>query len=124
MQKTVQQWLSTSLTDAKLHDPDFPTGNITVGLVRFEVETNTFKIYQGMEYRGTYDMNADRILSGGGFLDFLLQVHGKEWITGQHLKDLLDCVTLWTYREFGKLPQDFFEVIDGMNRGLDNTGSI
>ena len=67
---------------------------------------------------------ADRILSGGGFLDFLLQVHSKEWVTAQHLKDLLDCVACWAFRDHGKLPQSFFDVAGGMNRGLDDPNSI
>lgn len=69
-------------------------------------------------------MEADRILSGGGFLDFLLHVHSKEWVTGQHIKDLLDCVACWTYRDHGKFPQVFFDVVGGMNRGLDDPNAV
>ena len=69
-------------------------------------------------------MVANRILSGGGFLDFVLQVHSKEWATGQHLKDLLDCITRWTYRGHGCFPQVFFDVTGGMNRGLDDPSAI
>jgi len=123
MQMTVQQWLN-SPEDPEVHKPFLPQGDITVGLVRFDAQTNVFRIYMGQGYNGTFEMEADRILSGGGFLDFVLQVHSKVWVTGQHLKDLLDCVTCWTYREHGKLPQAFFDVIGGMNRDLDDPNAI
>jgi hypothetical protein len=123
MQMTVQQWLN-SPEDPEVHKPFLPQGDITVGLVRFDAQTNVFRIYMGQGYNGTYEMEADRILSGGGFLDFVLQVHSKVWVTGQHLKDLLDCVICWTYREHGKLPQAFFDVIGGMNRDLDDPNAI
>ncbi|GAA5117115.1 hypothetical protein JIN84_17885 [Luteolibacter yonseiensis] len=122
MRKTVQQWLNLPKSSS-LYDPYPPAGDIEMGLVHFDAVQNAFKIYQGAECDGTYDINADRILSGAGFLDFLLQVHMKEWVTGQHLKDLLDCVTCWLHREHGKLPQDFFDVIGGMNIGLDHPGA-
>jgi hypothetical protein len=98
---------------------------MTFGHVRYDAVERVFRIHMGEAYFGTYDMEADRILSGGGFLDFLLQVHSKPWITGQHLKDLLDCVTCWIYRDHGqRLPQDFFDVIGGMNRDLDDPNAI
>jgi hypothetical protein len=106
------------------HKPFPPEGDIAIGLVHFDAEKRTFRIYMGGEYGSTYDMEADRIMSGGGFLDFLLQVHSKEWVTAQHLKDLLDCVTCWTYREHGKFPQAFFDVIGGMNCDLDDPNAI
>ena len=123
MHLTVQQWLNDA------HDPDFvfkpfqDEGDIIIGFVKFDSEKNLFQIREGFGSL-TYDMDADRILSGGGFLDFVLQIHGKEWITAQHLKDLFDCVTCWTYREYGKFPQDFFDVAGGMNRGLDAPDAI
>ena len=123
MQMTVQQWLN-SPSNPDLYKPFLPEGDISIGLVRFDAQASVFRIYMGQGYLGTYDMEADRILSGGGFLDFVLQVHSKEWVTGQHLKDLLDCVTCWTYREHGKLPQPFFDVKGGMNRGLDDPNAV
>lgn len=90
-----------------------------MGTVVFSEAEDTFKITMGSDYNGTYDMAADRILSGSGLLDFILQIHHKEWVTGDHLKDLLDCVTCWVYRDHGKFPQEFFDVIGGMNAGLD-----
>jgi hypothetical protein len=79
----------------------------------------------GQGCNGTYDIEADRVLSGAGLLDFLLQIHSKEWITGQHLKDFLDCVTCWVYRDHGKrFAQDFFDVAGGMNRDLDDPGQL
>ena len=73
---------------------DCPEGNclvpsdicdINVGSVRFDSKEDVFRIYMGQGYNGSYDMHADRIMSGGGFLDFLLQIHSKEWATAQHL---------------------------------------
>ncbi len=124
MKMTVQQWLN-SPEKPEIFKPFPPSGDIVCGLVRYDVEANTFRIFMGAEYIGTYDMEADRILSGGGFLDFLLQVHTKEWASGQHLKDLLDCVTCWVYRDHGqRFPQGFFDVVGGMNRDLDDPGKI
>jgi hypothetical protein len=114
-----------SAAPPRFFKPFDPTGDIRCGTVRFDAQENMFRISMGGDYAGTYDMEADRILSGGGFLDFLLQVHSKEWVTGQHLKDLLDCVTCWVYRDHGQqFPQGFFDVIGGMNRGLDDPGKI
>ncbi|MFA6176599.1 MAG: hypothetical protein WC765_08485 [Phycisphaerae bacterium] len=118
---TVQQWMDGS---GKPRLPYPPDGDITIGLVRFDAKGNIFRVHMGGEYFGTYDMSADRILSGGGFLDFLLQIHSKEWVSGQHLKDFLDCVTCWSYRDHGKFPQDFFDVAGGMNRSLDDPNAI
>lgn len=120
---TVQQWLN-SPEDSPRSQPFPPEGDIQVGLVKFDVEASLFRIYMGMNYSGTYDIHADRILTGGGFLDFVLQVNSKEWCTGQHLKDLLDCVTCWTFRDHGKFPQVFFDVVGGMNRDLDDPNVI
>lgn len=130
MKMTVQQWMNTPAgerEDRKLrvHPPYPPTGDIVCGLVRYDADAEVFRVYMGLGYYGTYDMAADRILSGAGFLDFLLQVHSKEWVTGQHLKDLLDCVTCWVYRDHQKcFPQVFFNVTGGMNRGLDEPDRI
>ena len=115
---TVQQWMN-SPEDTDGYKPFPPEGDIAIGLVRFDDAAQVFRIYMGAGYLGTYDIDCDRILSGAGCFDFLLQVHSKEWATGQHLKDLLDCITCWTYRDHGKFPQMFFDVAGGMNRGLD-----
>ena len=90
-----------------------------MGLVRYNAEDESFQIYMGANYSGTYDMKADRILSAGGVLDFIWQVHHHPWITGQHLKDLLDCITCYTEREHGQLPQLFYQVTHAVNGGLD-----
>lgn len=92
------------------------------GLV--EYDGTHFKIVMGAGYSGTYDIASDRIMSGGGFLDFLLQLHSKKWATGQHIKDFLDCFEKWCVSEHGKYPQAFLDVIGGMNRGQDNPGTI
>lgn len=123
MKMTVQQWMN-SPEDPDVYKPFLPQGDIVVGPVRFGEKQQVFRIYMGAEYLGTYDMEADRILSGGGFLDFLLQVHSKEWVTGQHLKDLMDCVTCWAYRDHSQFPQEFFDVAGGMNRRLDEPGNV
>ena len=118
---TVQQWLEWSPDRYKGWKLPFPPdGDIPMGKVLYSEADDTFKITMGSGYRGTYDMAADRILSGRGLLDFVLQIHHKEWITGDHLKDLLDCVTCWVYRDHGKFPQVFFDAVGGINAGLDS----
>lgn len=120
---TVRQWQNAGECPST-EKPFPPEGDIVIGLVRFDAQNSKFRIYMGADYYGTYDMDSDRIMSGGGFLDFLLQVHSKPWATPQHLSDLLDCVTCWTYRDHGKFPQMFFDVAGGMNRNLDEPNSI
>lgn len=120
---TTQQWLNSTETSIN-YKPFDPDGNISFGFVEFDAKNDIFRINMGFGYNGTYDMSADRILSGAGFLDFLFQVHSKEWVTAQHLADLLDCITCWTYREHGKFPQEFFDVICGMNKGLDEPNTL
>lgn len=121
---TVQQWLN-SPDKPEIFKPFLPDGDIVCGLVRYDKAHRVFQIYMGQDYNGTYDMEADRILTGAGLFDFLLQVHSKDWVTGQHLMDLLDCVTCWVYRDHGgRFPQEFFDVAGGMNRGLDDTGKL
>jgi len=118
---TVQQWLEWSPSRYEGWELPFPPdGDIPMGTVLYSEADDTFKITMGPRYSGTYDMAADRILSGRGFLDFILQIHHKEWITGEHLKDLLDCVTCWVYRDHGKFAQEFFDAIGGMNADLDS----
>jgi len=123
MKMTVQQWLN-SAGESDFFKPFPPDGDICCGLVQYDSKGRVFRVYMGDDFCGTYDMEADRILSGAGFLDFLLQVHSKPWVTGQHLKDLLDCVTCWLHRDHCCLPQKFFDVAGGMNKGLDDPGAI
>ncbi len=66
-----------------VYKPFRPDGDIDMGLVRFDSEANVFRIYMGQGYNGTYDMEADRILSGGGFLDFLLHRAVRNHGTGE-----------------------------------------
>ena len=124
MRMTVQQWLNSSAVST-VFKPFFPDGDICCGLVLYDSQERVFRIHMGADFRTTYDMQADRILSGAGFLDFLLQIHSKEWVTGQHLKDVMDCVTCWVYRDHGgRFPQEFFGVAWGMNKGLDDPGEV
>jgi hypothetical protein len=91
--------------------------NIHKGLVSFLNKEKMFRVYMGNAYRGTYDIEAVRISDGRGFLDFILQLHSKsEWITGQHFKDLFDCIEAWTHQEFGIPPQQFFDVCHAMSQ--------
>ena len=120
MKMTVQQWL-TSPEKPDLYKP-FPfEGDICIGTVLYSEAEQKFKINMGFEYgTDTYDIAADQILSATGLLDFLWQVHGKEWVTAQNLKDLLDCITCYVYRDHNQqLPQVFFDVASGMSGGLD-----
>jgi hypothetical protein len=116
---TVQQWLSWPPASCEGYELPFPsTGDITIGSVTYIEKLDTFKISDARVL--SYSIAADRILSGRGLLDFILQLHHHEWVTADHIKDFLDCVTCWVYREHGKFPQAFFDVIGGMNAGLDS----
>lgn len=116
MQMTVQQWRS-SLPEEKACKPFDPTDDIFCGLVRYDQKERTFKITIGAGYRDTYDIQEQDIMTSEGFLDFLLQVHSKDWATPQHISNLLDCVTCWAHRDHGQWPQVFFDVCGGKKHG-------
>lgn len=126
MQLTVQQWISSSDSEIKnAHPPFFPQGNdIIIGSCEFSEKENMFKIHMGANYNGTYDISADRIIGGRGLLDFIFQVHMKHWVTAQHIKDFLDVLLCWTYRDHGQLPQSFYRVIAGMSQGMDEPNEL
>jgi hypothetical protein len=120
MRLNVQQWISSSEDAQRRPYPPFPPeGDIEIGMVRYVASTDTFTIY--LDCANTYDIAADRILTSAGLLDFIFQVHHKEWCTAQHIMDLLDCVTCYIYRDHnGQYTQMFYGVAGGMNRGLDS----
>jgi hypothetical protein len=121
MQMTVQQWRN-SADKPEVFKPFFQDEDIVCGLVCYDNDKEVFQIYMGQGYNGTYDIEAYRILTSAGILDFLLQIHSKNWITGQHLKDFLDCITCWVYRDHGGcFPQKFYKVMGGVNQNIDNT---
>ena len=121
MRLTVQQWLENSPDSTRSpHPPFHESGDISFGTVRYDETEQMIRVQMGGHFRGTYDMAVDRILSGRGLLDFVFQIHHKEWCTGQHIKDLLDCLTCYTYREHNQFPQMFFDSAGGMNAGLDS----
>ena len=63
MTMSVQQWMN-SPEKPEVFKPFLPMGDIVVGLVRFDDEAQIFRVYMGVGYNGTYDMESDRILSG------------------------------------------------------------
>jgi hypothetical protein len=63
MKLTVQQWMNGS-EEPRLPYPLY--GDITIGLVTYHEKDSMFKVHMGDEYPRTYDVSADRILSGGG----------------------------------------------------------
>ncbi len=115
MDHTVQQWMHSM----EIPQPFPERGDIVFGLVRFDAEAQMFRIYMGLGYDSTCAFSSDEVLSPSGFLDLLFRIHSTDWITGQHFKDLLDCVTCWAYREHGRFPAEFFGVMGAMDRGLD-----
>jgi hypothetical protein len=114
---TVQQWLEVGHDDVF---PPFPAdGDITCGTVRYHADADEFRIFTRSGFP-SYDFAAERILTGAAFSDWLWQLHHTEWFTGQHAKDLLDCLCCYIYREHnGQFPQAFYQVEGGMMRGPD-----
>ena len=86
-----------------------------IGSVSYESKKGLFKIIMGGVYDGTYDMEISRISDKKGFLDFLLHIHSKEWITGQHLKDFLDCFFCVVHLKTGEYMQEYLGCVWGMN---------
>ena len=115
---TVSQWQNSCENDRPTACLPFsPTGDISIGLAAFREKENRIELLIDSD-RNVYDIECDRILSGRGFFNFLLQVHSKTWATPQHIYDLLDVITCWTSREHGELPQIFFDVAGGQLGGL------
>lgn len=114
MQLTIQQWMDDG--DATTYAPSFNSnGKINIGLVSYDSKKGVFKIIIGSDYNGTYDIEIWRISDKKGFLDFLLHIHSKEWITGQHLKDFLDCFFCVVHLKTGEYMQEYLGCVWGMN---------
>src|ERR1043165_9798862 len=114
---TVQQWLNQSGGEVAL---PFPAGgDITCGTVRYVADEDLFRIFTQSDFQ-TYDFAADRILTAAAFTDWVWQLHHKEWFTGQHAKDLLDCLCCYIYREHNEqFPQTFSQIEGAIMRGPD-----
>jgi hypothetical protein len=117
---TCQQWLSSPTSSDPDVVPPFPlTGDIECGLVRYSEESDSFNIYE-QQGRTQYKIEAVRILSAAAFVDWMWQLHSKEWFTGQHAKDLMDCLCCYIYREHnGQFPQDFYQITNAINEDPD-----
>ena len=119
---SVQEWLNNGSWWKECENvlpPYPPSGNIVVGSVSFIEEQNLFQIMVGGDYSGTYDIDADRLLVAKDFTDWIWHLHSKDWITGQHLKDFMDCVCCWIHRDHGQSPQIFYDVAGGHTGGMD-----
>lgn len=115
MSGSVQQWINTP--GGHIYDPFPPEGDIRFGFVTYDAKKGFFRIDMGQQWlSSTYDIEAKRIDDATVFLDFLWQLHAKPWITAQHLKDFLDCVTCRIRRDHGDNPQSFFKTCGGENR--------
>lgn len=120
---TVQQWINDG--DTRTYAPSFDSnGKINIGLVSYNSKKGVFEIIVGGDYRGTYDMEIWRISNKKGFVDFLLHIHQKEWITGQHLKDFLDCYFCVVHLKTSENLQQYLGSLNGMNEAPScGTGS-
>ena len=122
MQLTIQQWLNSTGDDhvMKEHGIYRPMltfeGDMFIGSVSYESKKGLFKIIMGGDYYGTYDMQISRISNIEGLLDFLLHIHQKEWITGQHLKDFLDCFFCVVHLKTGEFLTEYVGCQWGMNK--------
>jgi hypothetical protein len=119
IQLSVQQWLNSGEPPEGIQRP-FPShGDITFGLVTYDSEQDVFCIMED-SFGDTYDIDAGRILTAAAFADWMWQLHHKRWITPQHLKDLMDCLCCYIYREHnGQFPQSFYQVEGAIMRGPD-----
>ena len=109
---TVQEWLNTGGGDEK--PLPYPLeGDIVFPTCVYIESDDLFRI------DGNYNIEADRILSGTSFVDWIWQLHHKTWFTQEHYKDFLDCLFCYIHREHnGQFPQVFYHVAGG-GGGLD-----
>ncbi len=97
----------------------YPPGDIVCGLVAYRNDARTFEIFTRIG-EGSYDIEADRILlSHRAFTDWIWQLQGKVWMSGQHLFDLLTCLSELIYRDFDQGPQEYFDVMGGIQQDPD-----
>jgi hypothetical protein len=126
MQLTVQQWRNLkggdeqAIKETDIYPPMLREGDMIIGSVSYEAKKGLFKITMGGCYDGTYDMQIWRISDKKGFLDFLLHIHSKEWITGQHLKDFLDCFFCVVHLKTGEYTREYLGCVWGMNETPSN----
>ena len=118
MNSDVQKWTELNIPDDGRPSP-FENEDICFGYVTYDHKSGVFHIFKCGDDKYPYSMEASRIACHGrGFLDFLLQVHSKEWCTAQHILDLLNCVTCWAVREHGEFPQKFFGVCAALGASI------
>jgi hypothetical protein len=86
-----------------------PPGDIVRGLVAFREGSRAFELTTRIG-QPTYDIEADRILTHRAFTDWVWQLHGKTWMSGQHFSDFFECLSEFIYRQWGQSPQVFYEV--------------
>lgn len=86
-----KQWLATRRVGSVTYDPE-------INLISIETEHTT------------YDIMFDRISNARQFTEWMFHLNDKSWMTGQHFKDLLDCLE-WVIREkTGEHPIGFYDV--------------
>lgn len=115
--KNKNEWGPLSVSEIMNTPPPWPlSGDIKIGKVAFVAKANEFEItaYPG---GNKYTMDAERIGTSRGFLDYLFQIHDKPWMTGKMMKDFLTVVSYWTGRDHNKNPQVFYGVTGGMAGG-------
>ena len=98
---------------ASARDP-VPPGDIIHGLVAFRESRRAFEITTTIGAE-TYEFSADRILTHRAFTDWVWQLYGKGWMSGQHFVDLFACLSDFIYRGWNEYPQSFYEVTDGVD---------
>jgi hypothetical protein len=88
-----RQWLKTRRVGTVSYDPQY---NALVIDVR-----------NGLT---TYDIPFDEIQTPQQLTDWIFQLHEKSWMTGQHFRDLFECLE-WVIREkTGMRPIQFYKV--------------
>jgi hypothetical protein len=111
---TVQQWLNRS-GDEQMVLPTTESGDIEIGLVKYCDLDGEFHIYKGQGFHDDLLVSYYQVSNGPRLLECLLHLHKQEWITGQHIKDFLDCLTLRVYRDSNLSMREFFGVAGALD---------
>ena len=79
-----------------------------IGCAEYVPENNTILLHLNLPFRDAYEIDIDRCQNAKQFTDWVWQLHGKTWFTGEISKDFLDCLFYAIKERYHKSPQNFF----------------
>lgn len=93
-------------------------------LCRFDEERDCFVLSSWPNDPEPYVIEACRVLSPAGFLDFLFQINTHDWACSQHLGDFVKCYEAYVRLFHNDFPQTFLNVVCAAMNDMDDPGSV